>query len=69
MSVHKTLEKDYYVGGEVSVCQKFLLSGRGLCALVFSRANKHLNKPNCGLLVQVIKKEKQDSCCFSIFRQ
>ena len=24
------LEKDYYVGGEESVCQKFLLSGRGL---------------------------------------
>lgn len=64
-----TLEKDYNVGGEVSVCQKLLLSGRGLCGLVFSRANKHLYEPNNGLLVQAIKKEKQDSYCFSVFRQ
>lgn len=69
MSAHMTLERDYYVGGEVSVCQKFLLSARGLCISVFSRANKHLNEPDYGLLVQVIKKEKQDSYCFSVFRQ
>lgn len=58
MSVHMTLEEDHYVGGEVSVCQKLLLSGRGLCVLLFSKANKHLNEPNYGLLVQVtIKRE------------
>lgn len=58
MSVHMTLEEDYYVGGEESVCQKFL-SGRGLSVLVFSRANKHLNDSSYGLLVQAIKKKNK----------
>lgn len=59
MSVHMTSEKVYYVGGEESVCQKFLLSGRGLGVLVFSRANKHLSDPSYGLLVQAIKKKNK----------
>lgn len=54
-----TLEKDYYVGGGESVCQKFLLSGRDLDVLVFSRANKLLNDPSYGLLVQAIKKKNK----------
>lgn len=59
MSVHMTSEKDYYLGGEESACQKFLLSGRSLGVLVFSRANKHLNDPSYGLLVQAIKKKNK----------
>lgn len=57
VSVHMTLEEDYYVGGEESVCQKFLRLGRSLHVLVFSKAKKHLNDPSYGLLVQDIKKK------------